>query len=143
MDVSELKRQHDEIGRVARELAAAVADSGQHQPIAALRWELARLLMAHLAMEDRIFYPAMQRLPNAEARATATAFQAEMGGLSDAFGAYIRDWTDGRVAAEWLVFCAETQMLLTILTQRIKRENNQLYPLATGALQDDPQRKAG
>lgn len=142
MDVSELRRQHDEIGRVARELAA-IANPRQHQPIAALRWELARLLMSHLAIEDRLFYPAMQRLPDAEARATATAFQAEMGGLSDAFGSYMRGWTDDRVAAEWPAFCAETQSLLNILAQRIGREDSQLYPLATRAMQDKSQRKAG
>jgi hemerythrin-like domain-containing protein len=143
MDVSELKRQHDEIGRVARTLATAVANLAQHQPIAALRWELARLLMTHLAMEDRLFYPAMQRSPDAEARATATAFQTEMGGLSDAFGTYMRCWTDDRVAAEWPTFCTDTQNLLFALAQRIERENSQLYPLATRAVQDGPQRKAG
>ncbi|WP_336969979.1 hemerythrin domain-containing protein [Sphingobium aromaticiconvertens] len=140
MDVSELKWQHDEIGRAAGALVAAVANPGQHQPIAALRWELARLLMTHLAMEDRLFYPAMQRLPNAEARATATAFQAEMGGLSDAFGTYMRNWTDDRVTAEWPAFCAETQTLLRTLAQRIERENSELYPLAA---RSESRRKAG
>lgn len=143
MDVSELKRQHDEIGRVAQELAAAVANLDQHQPIAALRWELARLLMTHLAMEDRLFYPAMQRLPDAEARATAAAFQTEMGGLSGTFAAYMRCWTDDRVTAEWPTFCVDTQNLLFALAQRIERENSQLYPLATRAVPDGPQRKAG
>jgi hemerythrin-like domain-containing protein len=143
MDVADLKRQHDEIARVARELAVAVANLGQHQPTAALRWELARLLMTHLAMEDQLFYPAMQRLPDAEARATATAFQAEMGGLSDIFNSYMTRWTDDRVVAEWPDFCADTKTLLDALSQRIERENSQLYPLAARAAEGGNQRKAG
>jgi hemerythrin-like domain-containing protein len=143
MNVSELTRQHEEIALVARQLATAISNSGQYQPIAALRWQLARLLMTHLAMEDRLFYPAMERLTDAEARTTAAAFKAEMGGLADAFGTYMSHWTDARVAAEWPIFCAETRALLDALARRIERENQQLYPLAIRASQAGQQRKTG
>lgn len=143
MDVSELKRQHVEIAKVARLLGATVANAAQPQPIAALRWQLARLLMTHLAMEDRLFYPALQRMADSAARETGARFQTEMGGLGASFSTYMAHWSDDRVAADWPGFCAATRALLAALANRIEREDRQLYPLVERADGTNRRRSAG
>ena len=59
MDMMALRGQHEQISLTARQLAQATSDTATPQSVAALRWSLARQLIAHLALEDRILYPAM------------------------------------------------------------------------------------
>ncbi len=143
MDVSELKHQHDAIARVAAKLEQAVSAESLPQAVGALRWQLARLLMAHLALEDRILYPAMQRATDPETRATVARFSTEMGGLADSFPAYMRDWSDDRIASQWQDFCSATRSILAALRARVEQENSVLYPLAARIESKAMQRKAG
>lgn len=130
MDIAELRRQHEEIGLTARNLAQATADDSLSQGVGAIRWQLARLLLAHLALEDRILYPALQRATDSRTRTTAASLHDETGALAERFSRYMAEWSDDRVAREWAAFCAETRDILTLLGDRIDRENRILYPLA-------------
>ncbi|RVT43087.1 hemerythrin domain-containing protein [Sphingobium algorifonticola] len=130
MDIDELRRQHADVIAIAEQLAEAVADDTQPRSVSALRWRLARLLLAHLAIEDDHFYPAMLARGNAAARATASRFQSEMGTLSAAFTRYMAAWTDPEIAAQWPRFCVETRAILAALGRRVEQENVLLYPLA-------------
>lgn len=129
MDVTELKRQHDAITLVAYDLARATA-CPDPQPVGPIRWQMARLLIAHLAQEDRHFYPAIEQYGDASARDTAAQFLREMGGLSNVFSIYMSQWSDDRIVMEWTAFCAETKSILDALRQRVEREDRLLYPLA-------------
>ncbi|WHO40012.1 hemerythrin domain-containing protein [Sphingobium sp. AP49] len=135
MNISELREQHEEIGQIAAQLRQAIADPEKSQAVSALRWQLARKLMAHLALEDRILYPAMQRLPDERVRLTAARIQAEIGSLAESFAHYMSAWSDERISREWRSFCTETLHILNALTQRIDREDNILYPLASAEQQ--------
>ncbi|MDR7156028.1 iron-sulfur cluster repair protein YtfE (RIC family) [Sphingobium xenophagum] len=130
MDMAGLREQHKQISLTARQLAQATSDTTAPQSVAALRWSLARQLIAHLALEDRILYPKMQRSANPLARKTALQLQGETGALAEGFTRYMAAWSDDRIAREWPAFCAETQAILATLTQRVDRENRTLYPLA-------------
>ena len=130
MDLTALRGQHEQISLSARQLAQATSDTATPQSVAALRWSLARQLIAHLALEDRILYPAMQRAPDVAVRKTAAQLQSETGALADRFTRYMADWSDDRIAGEWSVFCAETRLILAALAERVDRENRTLYPLA-------------
>ena len=66
-----LQKQHDEIEAMAARFRQAIADDNVPQRLGTLRWQFARLLMAHLALEDRIFYPNMQRQRHEKLRSTA------------------------------------------------------------------------
>ncbi|WP_242126033.1 hemerythrin domain-containing protein [Sphingobium sp. Sx8-8] len=129
MDIGELQRQHRELSVTASQLARAIADDAVRQSVGALRWQLARQLMTHLALEDRIFYPGVQRAGDDHARRTASRLQTEMGPLAEAFSAYMARWSDDRVSREWAGFCAETRELLDVLASRIEKEDRILYPL--------------
>ncbi len=129
MDVTELKQQHEAIALVARALAKATA-CADPQPVGPIRWQMARLLIAHLAQEDRHFYPAIEKYGDIQARETAAQFMREMGGLANSFSIYMSQWSDDRIVREWPLFCGETADMLQALQQRVERENQILYPLA-------------
>lgn len=130
MDMEELRRQHADVMAIAAQLAAAVADETTPQSVGALRWRLARRLLAHLAIEDDHFYPAMLSHHDPAARATANRFQSEMGTLSAAFTTYMAAWTDLQIAEQWPRFCKDTLRILDALAKRVEQENTRLYPLA-------------
>ncbi|WP_232313794.1 MULTISPECIES: hemerythrin domain-containing protein [unclassified Sphingobium] len=136
MNLHELRRQHEEISLSARQLAQAITDDRQPQGVARLRWQLARQLIAHLALEDRILYPALQRAADPLTRERATLLQKETGALADRFSVYMAAWSDDRISSQWSDFCAETRLILTALSDRIDRENRALYPLAETAAAD-------
>lgn len=130
MNVAELRAQHERIMRFAAELHRALEAGRGVQPVAGLRWRLAREVIAHLAVEDRLFYPLMIRSGDAEAAGTATRFQAEMGGFADDFTAWLARWNELNIAQDWDAFRAETRAILTTLADRSRREEEMLYPLA-------------
>jgi iron-sulfur cluster repair protein YtfE (RIC family) len=144
MDLTELRRQHDDISLTAKQLTQATANVAHPAQVGAIRWQLARQLMAHLALEDRILYPALQKSGDTQVRDTAARLQTETGALADAFATYMSAWSDDRVARDWSGFCSETARILTALTDRIDRENKRLYPLADGARSTgEPIRRVG
>ena len=130
MNMAILQGQHDEISLLARDLRAAVSDASANQPVAPIRWRLARLLIAHLAVEDRYLYPAMIASDDSQAQNIATRFKSEMGALAAVFTAYMSTWTEPRIAADRDGFAAETHAVLDALERRVEKENTILYPLA-------------
>lgn len=130
MNIVELREQHDSIMAVADELRTAIGNTSSPKPVSAIRWRLARLLLAHLAVEDGHFYPAMLGHSDIAAQETAQRFQNEMGKLSSAFSQYMATWTDVQIAADWPKFCQVTGDILAALERRVAQENAQLYPLA-------------
>lgn len=138
MDVNELRRQHQELSVIAGQLLRSVEDDSSQQSIGPIRWHLTRQLMAHLALEDRIFYPAVQRLADERARTTALRLQAEIGTLAQNFSAYMHRWSDDQVAREWAAFCVDTRAILTALSRRMEQEEKLLYPLVEAAMSASP-----
>ncbi|MBB4632416.1 hemerythrin domain-containing protein [Sphingosinicella soli] len=129
MDIQTLRKQHDEIGKVSEGLINAVIARDRLE-VAKCRWWLARVLIAHLAVEDKWLYPALIRDGSARTSTMAADFQREMGGLAAAFNAYMLDWTEDRITNEWEAFQTATWALVEALDLRVRRENIELYPLA-------------
>jgi iron-sulfur cluster repair protein YtfE (RIC family) len=130
MNVEALRKQHEDIGALADQLSQAVSDPAERRPVAALRWRLARELIAHLAIEDRYLYPAMIARCGSEGAKVAARFRAEMGDLAERFTEYMAGWSDPRIAEDWPGFRDETRAILATLAHRIALENDALYPLA-------------
>lgn len=143
MDIAALREQHDDIGLIVAQLRRAIADPDQPQAVSAARWQLARKVMAHLALEDGILYPALQRVPDERVRTNAARLQIEIGTLAESFARYMSSWSDERITREWPIFRAETKQVLDALSHRIDRENSLLYPLAAAIPQADRLPKAG
>ena len=94
-----------------------------------LRRQLASTLIAHLKAEDWALYPRLMESGDDAVAATAKAFSDEMGGLAAAFGVYSQRWDAMSIASNWAGFCLETKDIIAALTERITRENRELYPL--------------
>ncbi|WP_176596577.1 MULTISPECIES: hemerythrin domain-containing protein [Sphingobium] len=133
MDLDELQRQHDELEALAARFRQAIADDGNPQRLGTLRWQFARLLMAHLALEDRIFYPNMQRQAHDLLRDTAGRLEIEMAPIAQAFSAYMSRWSDDRIEREWADFCYESREMLGAILNRMHKEEGLLMPLLADA----------
>ncbi|KEQ51559.1 hemerythrin domain-containing protein [Sphingobium chlorophenolicum] len=145
MDLDELQRQHDELEALAARFGQAIADDGNPQRLGTLRWQFARLLMAHLALEDRILYPNIQRQDHDLLRETARRLEIEMAPIARTFSAYMSRWSDDRIEREWADFCYESRQILDAVLKRIKKEEGLLMPLLTeaGLIETPPIRRAG
>jgi iron-sulfur cluster repair protein YtfE (RIC family) len=133
MDLDLLQRQHDEIEALAERFQQAISDDATPQRLGTLRWQFARHLMAHLALEDRIFYPGMQRQSHGELRAMASRLQIEMAPLAADFAAYMSRWSDDRIEREWPAFCRESRAMIGAILHRMQKEERLLMPLIRDA----------
>lgn len=132
MDTQTLRKQHDEIGEMSEALINAVIARDRLE-VAKCRWRLARVLIAHLAVEDKWLYPALVRDSSPRVSALALNFQREMGGLASDFNTYMLEWSEDRITSEWEAFQTATWALIEALDLRIRRENIELYPLREAA----------
>ena len=94
-----------------------------------LRRDLSSTLIAHLKAEDWVLYPRLLASSDPEIATIARAFNEEMGGLAAAFIAYSEKWNATAIVADWDGYCSDSREVLDALTNRITRENRDLYPL--------------
>jgi hemerythrin-like domain-containing protein len=133
MEVTETFRvQHNELLVIAKEIAANLKADVLRKDASAVRFQLSQLagvLTVHLSAEDRWLYPKLSAHP--DAAEIAKRYVDEMGGLKEAFGAYMKRWnTSTDIQANPEAFVKDTQGIFEALSNRIDRENRELYPLA-------------
>jgi hypothetical protein len=93
--------------------------------------ELSGKLLMHLAAEDNVLYPRMLKSTEAKTRALAQRFVTEMHPISDAFKKYAVRWgTAKNIQADAESFVRETQEIIKVLGERVRREHDELYSLA-------------
>ncbi len=126
----DLSAEHTELDQLAVQLLAAVASADGPAPgLSSIRWKLTRVLIAHLAKEDRLLYPRLQSCGDPRTEMLAKRFADEMGGLAEAYLAYANGWTIDSIAADWPGFARDTRKIAGALQQRIMREERDLYPM--------------
>jgi len=121
-----LSAEHAELDQLAETLLTMVSEPRPPAAFSATRWRLNHVLTVHLAKEDQHLYPTLQQSDNAGTRALADRFAHEMGGLAAAHQAYCATWPIEAVEADWTGFRRETRLVMTLLRQRIQREETQL-----------------
>lgn len=125
-----LSSEHAELDALAVQLLGAVSSADGPAPgLSAIRWRLSRILIAHLALEDRLLYPQLQTCGDPRTELIAKRFADEMGGLAAAYLDYANGWTAPRIEQDWAGFVADTRRIMRALRQRILREERDLYPL--------------
>lgn len=122
--------QHNEILQIAKEMTEHMRGEPNAAVLRKMLSNLAGKLSFHLAMEDQALYPRLLEAKDAKMKSMAKQFMTEMGGLGGAFTAYNSKWQVSAIRADQAGFAAETQAVFAALTQRITRENRELYPLA-------------
>lgn len=92
--------------------------------------KLMGVLRTHLALEDDLLLARLMVHADADVRTTAKRFVEEMGGIKAAALANNDRWLDTTaIKADAATFVKETQGILGGLSDRITRENDELYAL--------------
>ncbi len=92
--------------------------------------KLAESMVNHLKKEDKIFYPSLSSHPRKTISLLAKIYVKKMGGISDEFNQYIARWSDAVLIQDNANdFINETKDILEVLSMRINKEDNELYPL--------------
>lgn len=131
MDIDRFKHQHVDI-------LSGIADLRKlaHQGIAEHAIEIAHALKAlsavvttHLAIEDRILYPSLQRSGHAVMAQMAREYQDDMQGIANAFINFARRWSSAtQLSRQPEQFRSEANTVLRDVHERMLRENREFYP---------------
>ena len=83
----------------------------------------------HLAVEDQVLYPALQRGDNAELARMGRQYQSEMTSIASAYDAFARRWnTADGVRRDAQGFRNEANVVLRRVFERMQREDREFYP---------------
>jgi hypothetical protein len=129
--------QHEDLFLLAKDLLKALdtrALEVDPTPVRRLLATFSGRLRVHAAMEQQALYPRLLASPNAEVAAKAKVLLDEVGELYDVFFGHLGRWNDAAsIKADPQTFCRDTMAILHRLRQRMKRENDELYPLVDRA----------
>jgi hypothetical protein len=128
------RAQHAEILQLATDLKRHLSPTSlaaDAAPARRILCELGGKLLMHFAAEDDVIYPQMLRSSDAKTRALTRRFAAEMHSISDAVKRHAVRWGSARtIQANAEAFVRETQRIIQVLIERIRREHVELYSLA-------------
>lgn len=131
MDIDRFKHQHVDILERIDALRALVRNGIEKnaQFIAQQVHDLGTVVKLHLAIEDRILYPAVRKAKEAKIAAMGDVYQEEMKGIANTYIRFTAKWSDAtRVAEEAEGFRADANIVLKSVYQRMQRENREFYP---------------
>ena len=131
---SALRAQHAAAEQLFDEIFDLIRSYRDDRDAYRLSLKLARLtavLRTHFVMEDELLYPRIIASDHREAAVMARVFQSELGHLSDQFERFVERWSlSDAIAASLDQFEYEAGMLFAAIRDRIRRENDELFPLA-------------
>jgi len=130
-------RQHEELSLLAKDLLKNLDTNAITKDPTIVRRALATFsgkLRVHAAMEQEALYPRLLASDDLEVRGKAEDLLAEVGDLYELFFKHLGRWNDAvAIKGDPETFCRETMQLLYRLKVRMKRENEELYPMAERA----------
>ena len=129
--LAQLRQEHAELLAIVQQLAGLI--SGDTPPpsveLFQVRRKLSGVLIAHLKAEDWVLYPPLLECNDPEIAATARHFVDEMGGLAQAYSVFNDRWDALSIESDWDGYRKAASVIIEALTNRIIRENRDLYPL--------------
>ena len=131
MDIDRFKQQHVEILQGIAQLRrwAHAGIVGNAKEIANGIADLSAVVKLHLAIEDRILYPALQASQDTGLVRMGKVYQEDMKGIASAYIAFSRRWSSAAAVAEKAEqFRTEANQVLKTLHQRMQKENTEFYP---------------
>lgn len=100
---------------------------------------LAQVVTQHLAIEDRILYPTLEKSGDARVADMSRRYQDDMQGIASAFIKFAHQWGNAtQLARDPEGFRTQANTVLKDIYQRMLRENREFYP-AIEALQSEPE----
>lgn len=132
MNIDKFKRQHIEIIEHITALRNFSKEgiSENATKIAALIIAMSSIIKLHLAVEDQLLYPALQRGENSALAKMGKRFQDEMTTIASTYMDFARKWNHAsNVSRDPQGFRSDANKVLKILHDRMHRENNDFYPI--------------
>lgn len=131
MNIDKFKHQHREILTCIaelRELARGGIEAHARQ-IAGRIIAMSSLIKLHLAVEDRVLYPALQASGDQALMRMSQQYQGEMQGIARAYLAFAARWnTAASLTQQPEAFRSEANQVLKLLFERMKQEDSEFYP---------------
>lgn len=129
--LAQLRQEHADLVRIVGDLKAMVDRDAPPPSVELfnLRRKLSSVLIAHLKAEDWVLYPPLLTSNDSETAATAKRFVDEMGGLAQAYSVFSERWDALSIESDWNGYRKAAGGIVEALTNRIIRENRDLYPL--------------
>ena len=132
-DIETYRRQHEEILGIAAKILKPLEAPGlgkDAQKVHSLLSQLDGKLSVHLAMEDESLYPKLLDHSDEKVSSIASDYLCEMGDLAKTFRGYMDTWnTVASIEDDPDEFVSRTNQILSALTNRITREDKELYRL--------------
>ena len=126
------RRQHGELQRIAAELTKLALVPGT--PAESIRATLGRFvgkLRVHARMETDALYPRLMTHEDAEIRRRSERLHAELGPLYGLVDEFVERWgTAEAIDQRRIRFRIDLARMLAKLGWRMRRENEELYPMA-------------
>ncbi|OIQ91158.1 hypothetical protein GALL_269550 [mine drainage metagenome] len=132
MNLEKFKQQHMEIINCITQLRHFSREGIVENAV-----ELSRLIVAmssiiklHLAVEDKILYPALESMNNPVLKRMGKRFQEEMACIASVYIDFAKKWNSANnLAKNSEEFRSEANKVLKILYERMQRENIDFYPV--------------
>ena len=131
MNIDKLKHQHMDIHACIVTLRNLAKGGIVHnaEEISKQIVAMSSIIKLHLAVEDKILYPALQRSGNAAVAGMGEKYQREMEGIASAYVDFARRWnTAVNVAQKPEEFRADANRVLKVLHGRMSQEESEFYP---------------
>lgn len=131
MNIDKFKQQHVDILQSISTLRklSRTGIAANAQDIAKLIVAMSSTIKLHLAVEDRVLYPALQSSNNANLARMGQQFQDEMEVIAQTYDAFVRRWnTAHNLKKDEEGFRADANVVLKTLHERMQRENVHFYP---------------
>jgi hypothetical protein len=130
MDYMTLIAEHDRIDNLCGAMLLLAGGEANPAAAVALLHELAQAVDEHLAAEDRLIYDRMWPSDDPTARMNAKLFVDNFAILVADWAIYLTEWTDASIRADWTVFCEQSRSIIARVRDRVRHENELLYPAA-------------
>lgn len=131
MNIDKFKQQHvDILGNIATLRKLTQAGVAQNAPdIARLVVAMSSTIKLHLAVEDKVLYPALQNGQNVAMARMGKQFQEEMSVIARTYEGFAQRWnTAHSLQHHEDDFRADANIVLRTLHERMQRENRDFYP---------------
>lgn len=133
MDVINFKRQHIEVMNLANYISDNIKNSTVNQNLNEIVKNINTIsgkLKIHLLIEDKYLYPYLLTSEDATLNTFGKKYSEEMKGVTKAYEDYKSKYNTVNIIKQNIErFNEDTKQIFEILSNRIDREENELYPL--------------
>jgi len=130
LSFEDLMHDHGAIFAAVRDLVREIGDGAGAATLSTGLGQLDSLLTPHLAIEDEQIYPLLLASDGAGQRIMAEEAINAFASVASDWRSFVARWDEPAIAAHRDGFVSGLQALLDTLQQRVRAENEILYPMA-------------